>query len=136
MTRKKGSIKKKKMKSEINIIAGLKSLHRLQSFVNQSLEPCPFSPAYPVATFPWQKTAKNCSYMVFTFSFFKETTSHCHSCCYTCECQKTHPTPETQPTSLPKTDKGAVGSRAGLDISIFPQDEGVTSSAGYGYFMS
>lgn len=91
MTRKKGSIKKKKMKSEINIIAGLKSLHRLQSFVNQSLEPCPFSPAYPVATFPWQKTAKSCSYMVFTFSFFKETTSHCHSCCYTCECQKNPP---------------------------------------------
>lgn len=57
MTRKKGSIKKK-MKSEINIIAGLKSLHRLQSFVNQSLEPCPFSPAYPVATFPWQKNSQ------------------------------------------------------------------------------
>lgn len=49
---------------------------------------------------------------------------------------KKHPMPETQPTSLPKTDKGAVDSRAGLDISIFPQDEGVTSSAGYGYFMS
>lgn len=103
MTRKKSSIKKKKrLKSEINIIAGLKPLHRLQSFVNQSLEPCPFSPAYPVATFPWQKTAKSCSYMVFTFSFFKETTSHCHSCCYTCKCQKNTPCQKLSQHHFPK----------------------------------